>query len=133
MWSELERQFAVVISELGKLVAVRRGGAKAGGGGGRGVVAGGISAPAAAGGGAPAVAVPLGVTEVDVVRDDLGGAALAALLVRPVADLEPALHHGHAALGEVAADELGGLAPRDHVDEVGGALTGGLVLEIPVD
>src|SRR5699024_6074961 len=47
------------------------------------------------------------------------------------ADLQPALHHGHAALGEVLADELRGAAPGHHVDEIG-LLLAALGLEVPV-
>src|SRR5699024_12642556 len=47
------------------------------------------------------------------------------------ADLQPALHHGHAALGEVLADELRSAAPGHHVDEIG-LLLAALGLEVPV-
>src|SRR5699024_8409853 len=124
--SKLKRQLAVVVRELGKLVAARRG-AKAGGCRGRGrggITAGGsISSARVAAGGiagiaiASAVAVPLGVAKVDLVGHHLGGGALVAVFVGPVADLQPALHHGHAALGEIAADKLGGLAPGHHRSE----------------
>ena len=46
----------------------------------------------------------LGVSEVDIVCNDFGTAALAAFLVRPVADLEPALHDGHAAFCEIISE-----------------------------
>ena len=42
------------------------------------------------------------------------------VLVGPVAHLKPALHHSHAAFGEVTADKFPGLTPGHHVDPVGG-------------
>ena len=62
----------------------------------------------------------------------LGGAALVAVLIRPVPELQAALHHGHAALGEEAGDKFGGAAPSHDVDEVRGFLPGLLVLEVPI-
>ena len=50
----------------------------------------------------------------------------------PVADLKAALHHGHTALGEVAADKLSRLPPGHHIDKIGAAFAGGLVFKIPV-
>ena len=79
-----------------------------------------------------AAVVPLAVAEVDVVRHDLGAAAVVAVPVLPVADLEAALRHGHAALAKVLADELRRLPPGHHVDEVRALLAGVLVLEVPV-
>ena len=61
-----------------------------------------------------------------------GGAALVAVLIRPVPELQTALHHGHAALGEEAGDKFGGLTPSHDVDEIGALLAGGLVLEVPI-
>ena len=48
-----------------------------------------------------------------------------------LAVVQPALHHGHAALGEVLADELRGAAPGHHVDEIR-LLLAALGLEVPV-
>ncbi len=76
-------------------------------------------------------AVPFGVPKVDVVRHDFGAAALAALPVGPVADLQAPLHHGHAALGEVLADEFRCVPPGHHVDEIR-LLLAALGLKIPV-
>ena len=76
--------------------------------------------------------VPLGVAEVHVVGDHLRGAALVAVPVGPVPELEPALHHCHTALSEETGDKFGGLTPGHDVDEVRGLLAGGLVLEVPV-
>ena len=60
----------------------------------------------------------LGVSEVDIVCNDFGTAALAAFLVRPVADLEPALHDGHAAFCEILAHKLRRGAPRNDINKV---------------
>ena len=121
------KDISCLIRKLGKLVA-HVGGAEAGGGGRTPAGRGGIAPAVRAGG----FRVPLGVTEIDVIGNHLGTAALVAVLVRPVADLEAALHHGHAALGEVAADKLAGLPPGNHINEIGGAVAGGLVLKVPV-
>ena len=66
-----------------------------------------------------------------MLRHHLGGATVVAVLVLPVPDLQAALHHGHAALGEVLADELRGAAPGDDVDEIR-LLLAALGLEVPV-
>ena len=93
-----------------------------GSGGGRitGVVAGIVAA------------VALGIPEIHIVGHDLGTAALAAVLVGPVPDLQAALHHSHAALGEVLAHKFGGVAPGHDVNEVR-FLFAGLGLEVPVN
>ena len=128
------RAGAVVVSQLGELVA-SAGDAVIGGGCGGRRAAAAIAAAVAGGpiaGAAAVVAVPAGVGEIDVVRHHLGGGAAVAVLVGPIPHLKPTLHHGQTALGEVAADELAGAAPGHHVDPVGGALAGVFVLEIPV-
>ena len=79
------------------------------------------------------LAVALAVAEINVVGNHFRAAAVVAILVFPVADLKPALDHGHAALGEVLADELCGLAPSDYVDEIGGLLAALAALEVAVD
>ena len=53
------------------------------------------------------------------IRHHLGAAAIVAIPILPVTDLEPALHHGHAALGHILADELRRLPPSDHIDKIG--------------
>ena len=60
----------------------------------------------------------LGVSEVDIVCNDFGTAALAAFLVRPVADLEPALHDGHAAFCEILAHKLRCGAPGNDINSL---------------
>lgn len=64
------------------------------------------------------VLLGFGVAKIYIVGNDLRTAVLAALLVRPVADLEPTLHDGHAALCEVSAHKLRSASPRDHINEV---------------
>ena len=63
-------------------------------------------------------AIALGVAEVDIVCHDLCRAALVALFVCPVADLEPAGHHSHTAFGEKAADKFRRIAPCDDIDKI---------------
>ena len=81
---------------------------------------------------AAAVTIALGVTEVDIFGHNLSGTPLVAVVVLPVADLQTPLHHSHAALGEVFADEFSGLAPCNDVDEVRRFFAGLLVLEVTI-
>ena len=60
----------------------------------------------------------LGVSEVDIVCNDFGTAALAAFLIRPVADLESPLHDGHAAFCEILAHKLCRGALRNDINKV---------------
>ena len=125
--SNSKRQLSVLLADLGEV----RPSPKTGGRGP--AVAGGrtVGGRRPVRGAAVIAAVPFGVPEVDVVGHDLGAAALAAVPVGPVADLQAALHHGHAALGEVFADEFRSAAPGHHVDEIR-LLLAALGLEVPV-
>ena len=58
------------------------------------------------------------MAEIYVVGNHFRATAVVAVLIFPVADLQPALDHGHAALGEVLADKLGGLAPGNDINEI---------------
>src|SRR5699024_8802813 len=90
----LEGQVAVVIGQFCKLVGAGRDPVIHGSGGDG-------TAEAAA-----ALAVTLGVAEIHVVGNHLSRAALAAVPIRPITNLKAALHHSHAALGEVLGNEL---------------------------
>ena len=72
-----------------------------------------------------------GIAKVDIIGVDLRAAALVALLVLPLADLEPPLYHGHAAFGKILAAKFSGGAPCHHIKEVG-LLFSGLRFEIAV-
>ena len=126
----LERQLAVLAVQLGEAGGLAGWRAVAAGGSlverGRGDPVGRRRIIAAG------RAVALAVAEIDVVGLNLRAAAVVALPVLPVPNLQPALHHSHAALGEVLADKLRGLTPGDNVDEVG-LLLAALTLEITVD
>ena len=82
--------------------------------------------------GSLSAAIPLAVAEVDAVCNHLCALALVAVLVLPVTDLEPTLDNRHAALGEIAADELSRSLPGYAVDEITLPLSGGLVCKVPV-
>src|SRR5699024_4182217 len=104
---------------------------------GSSIASGGLSA---IGGGAvgrgTAVAVAgagaLAVGEVDVVGHHLGTAAVVAVPVLPVPELQPPLGHGHAALGEILADDLRRLPPGHNVNEIRALLAGIAALEVAV-
>ena len=51
----------------------------------------------------------------------------------PAPELEPSINDGHAALGEVPADKLGGTAPGHNVDKVGGFLAVDFVVPVTGD
>lgn len=76
------------------------------------------------------------IAKVDAVSQDFRAAALVSRPVVPAPELEPSINDGHAALGEVPADELGGTAPRHNVDmplldtRQGRDLTGSLIADI---
>lgn len=89
----LERQVAILVVDLGEA-------ARTGSRYGVATVRGAIAASRCAVIARTGIAVTLGVTEVDVVNDDFGGAALVAVLVGPVTHLQAAFHHGHTALGK---------------------------------
>ena len=118
-----ERQFAVFFADFGE-VRVSAGGC--------GSSVAGIRSTVSGSGAIIAATLTLGIPEVDVVGDDFSTSALTAVAVGPVADLQSALHHGHAALGEVLADKLGSVAPGNNVDEIG-LLLAALRLEVAVN
>lgn len=125
----IERQDAVLVVNLGKVAAHGRRkaagrrtvGRCAGSGIGGAFIAEGVAVSAAG----PAVA------EIHVVGNNLRAAALIAVSVLPVTDLQAALYHGHAALGKVLGNELSRCAPRHHINEIR-FLLAGLGLEIPI-
>ena len=124
----LERQLAVAVVKLGKcggsgIHASRRVVSGAGAAVTVGVaVAAGIAAVAA-----------LALAEIYVVNNDLRAAALAAVTVGPVADLQTAGNDCHAALGEILADKFGGLTPCNAVDEIGLLFSAVAAAEIAVN
>ena len=69
--------------------------------------------------GATAVAVALAVPEICVVHVDLPARAIVAVPILPLAGLEAARDNHHPALGEILADELAGVPPRNAVNEIG--------------
>ena len=75
----------------------------------------------------------LAFAEIHIVNDDLGAAALAALAVGPVADLQSAGNDSHAALGEILADKLSSRTPCDAVDKIGLLLAAVAAAEIAVN
>ena len=64
----------------------------------------------------------LAIAEVHIACQNLCRSALITFLVSPVADLQPALDHNHAALVEILIHELSGTIPGHAVDEVGFSL-----------
>lgn len=64
------------------------------------------------------VRIALGAAKVAVVRNDIRRLTFVAVLVVPVADLEPTFHDDHAAFFEILGDKFAGLPPCDTVDEV---------------
>src|SRR5699024_2046590 len=115
-----EGQIAVLVVNLREAGAVAGGGAVAAG---STIASGGLSAIGGGGVGrgtsvAVAGAVALAVGEVDVVGHHLGTAAVVAVPVLPGPELQPPLGHGHAALGEILADELRRLPPGHNVNEI---------------
>ena len=65
-----------------------------------------------------AVTVAFGIPKVNIVGYNFGGSALVAVVVLPVADLQPPLDDRHASLAEIFADEFSGSSPGNDVDEI---------------
>ena len=78
-----------------------------------------------------AVTVAFGIPKVNIVGYNLGGSALVAVVVLPVADLQPPLDDRHTSLAEIFADEFSGSSPGNDVDEIR-FLFPGLAFEIAV-
>lgn len=67
---------------------------------------------------AASVTVAFGIPKVNIVGYNLGGSALVAVVVLPVADLQPPLDDRHTSLAEIFADEFSGSSPGNDVDEI---------------
>ena len=65
-----------------------------------------------------AVSIALGVPEVNIVGHNLSRPALVAVIVLPVAKLQPTFDNRHAALAEILADEFSGIPPSNAVNKI---------------